>query len=139
VGIRSEHRFPRGVDPHVRMYAALGQAWRGSQPDPFATTLRAYRENLPAVPERGAEIEGGSIFQSGAAFITIFTSMSSYSCSPRSPWLIWPESWGARLWRHGAGFRPNHGGIWPHVAGGRPRSPISILRPFSSGGSVGLC
>jgi len=134
---------PAEVDPHVRLYALLGHAWRNSQPDVFAATLHGYREELlrrfPAALRRS---DAEAFFNRAQPFITsLFLYVTAFLLAVIS-WLVWPEALGrAAFWLMGLAFAVATAGILDRMwIEGRP--PVTNLYSsalFIGWGSVGLC
>ena len=137
-------RSPAEVDSHVRVYAALGRAWRQSHPATFDRALQACRRELSrrftaAVRRCNAE----AFFSQAEPFITsLFLYLVAFLLAAVS-WLAWPEILGrARLSRlMGVGFALATAGILARMwLEGRP--PVTNLYSsalFIGWGAVGLC
>jgi ABC-type transport system involved in cytochrome c biogenesis permease subunit len=134
---------PSDVDPHVLLYAALGNDWRGSQPAAFDAAVRSYREELvqrfPAAAHRaGAE----AFFNQAEPFITsLFLYVVAFLLAVIS-WLAWPEQLGRAAFRiMGLAFLVATFGILARMwLEGRP--PVTNLYSsalFIGWGSVALC
>jgi len=136
-------RTPAEVDSHVQIYAALGEAWRGSQPAAFNAALNAYRNDLSlrfraALRRSSAE----AYFNQAAPFITsLFLYVSSFLLAAVS-WLVWPTALGRAAFRvMGFAFVLATAGILSRMwLEGRP--PVTNLYSsalFIGWGAVGLC
>ncbi len=134
---------PAAVDPHVRTYAALGQAWTSSQPAVFAATLRDYREELSScLPAAVRRSDAEAFFNRAQPFITsLFLYVAAFLLAVVS-WLVWPEVLGRAAFRlMGLAFALATAGILARMwLEGRP--PVTNLYSsalFIGWGSVGLC
>ena len=134
---------PSDVDPHVRVYAALGHAWREAQPAAFDAAVRAYREEVSlrfpaAVLRSDAEV----FFNQATPFITsLFLYLMAFLLAAIS-WLVWPEVLGRAAFSvMGLAFVLATCGILTRMwLEGRP--PVTNLYSsalFIGWGSVGLC
>jgi ABC-type transport system involved in cytochrome c biogenesis permease subunit len=134
---------PSQVDPHVLLFAALGDDWRGSQPAAFNAAVRSYREELssgfPAASRRSA---AEAFFNQAEPFITsLFLYVVAFLLAVIS-WLAWPEALGRAAFRvMGLAFLVATLGIVARMwLEGRP--PVTNLYSsalFIGWGSVALC
>jgi ABC-type transport system involved in cytochrome c biogenesis permease subunit len=140
--LRDAHT-PTEVDSHAAMYAALGHAWRESQPADFDTRVKGYREELalkfPAAVRRS---NAEAYFNRAEPFITsLFLYVAGFLLAVVS-WLIWPEILGrAAFWIMGLAFVLTTAGILARMwLENRP--PVTNLYSsalFIGWGSVVLC
>jgi ABC-type transport system involved in cytochrome c biogenesis permease subunit len=136
-------RSPDDVDPAVRVYAALGHAWRESQPVFFGAAVRAYEEGLSArFPEAVRHADAETFFNRAEPFITsLFLYVLAFILAAVS-WLIWPDLLGRAAFRlMGLAFVLATTGIIARMwLEGRP--PVTNLYSsalFIGWGSVALC
>jgi ABC-type transport system involved in cytochrome c biogenesis permease subunit len=136
-------RAPAAVDRHILTYAALGNAWRGSQFPAFDAGVRDYREELSSrFPEAVRRANAEAFFNQAEPFITsLFLYVLAFLLAAIS-WLVWPELLGRAAFRvMGIAFLLATAGIAARMwLEGRP--PVTNLYSsalFIGWGSVALC
>jgi ABC-type transport system involved in cytochrome c biogenesis permease subunit len=131
------------VDPTVRRYAAIGQAWRESQPLAFAAIIQSCRDELsrrfPAAVRRAS---AEAFFNQAEPFITSLILYVLAFLLAAASWLVWPDVLGRGALRiMSVAFALATAGILSRMwLEGRP--PVTNLYSsalFIGWGAVGLC
>jgi len=136
-------KAPTDVDTHVKVYAALGQAWRDSQPAMFNARVQflhvEFSQRFPSATRRSS-VE--AYFNRAEPFITsLFLYVAAFLLAVVS-WLIWPTHLGRAAFRiMGLAYVLTTAGIVARMwLEGRP--PVTNLYSsalFIGWGAVGLC
>ena len=136
-------RAPADVEQHVRMYAAIGRAWRGGQTTGFDAPIREYRRELArSFPVESRRADAEAYFNRAEPFITsLYLYVAAFLLAAAS-WLAAPEALGRAAFRVMAlAFALATCGILARMwLEGRP--PVTNLYSsalFIGWGSVGLC
>jgi ABC-type transport system involved in cytochrome c biogenesis permease subunit len=134
---------PTEVAPQVKMYAALGQAWRKAQPGTFNPSVQFLRTELAdRFPAAARRSRAEAYFNRAQPFITsLFLYVAAFLLAVVS-WLIWPATLGRAAFRiMGLAYALTTAGILTRMwLEGRP--PVTNLYSsalFIGWGSVGLC
>ncbi|HMD60590.1 MAG TPA: cytochrome c biogenesis protein CcsA [Opitutaceae bacterium] len=131
------------VGPQVRSYAALGKAWRGSQPEAFNTALASSGSEISsrfAPVARRCSLE--ALFNRAEPFYTSLVLYVAAFLLAVVSWLKWPAELGrAASWLMALAFLLATGGIITRMwLEGRP--PVTNLYSsalFIGWGAVALC
>jgi len=131
------------VDPSVRLYAAMGVAWRATRPDTFNAAVGACRAGLsprfnPAMRRCAFE----AFFNRAEPFFTSLTLYVAAFLLAAVSWLKWPDELGrAAFWVMALAFALATAGIIARMwLEGRP--PVTNLYSsalFIGWGAVALC
>lgn len=131
------------VNPSLRFYAALGNAWRSEQSDVFNSLVRDYQSDLSArLPTEVNRCRWEYLFNEAGPFYTSLVLYVAAFLLAVVSWLKWPSELGrASFWLMGIAFAVATVGIlarmWLEA-----RPPVTNLYSsalFIGWGSVALC
>ena len=131
------------LNPSLKTYIALGQAWRGYQPAAFNDAVRAYRASLDAdAPGVMTKCDVEARFNSAQPFYTAALLYVLAFLFAVFSWLKWPDALGrSAFWLTALAFVLTTAGIATRMwLENRP--PVTNLYSsalFVGWGAVGLC